>query len=565
MENPLEEILNVLNMIIKYDYKVKLSVLLTAVSAYTPQPINLLLKGSSGSGKTHNATRVLKIFPKRDVWRIGRLSPTALIHLRGELVTEDGFKVKDLPRPDRTKQPEEWRKYRDLVANAHREIDLRGKILLFLDAPHPDTFQMLYPILSHDETEIEYRITDRSAAGSLETKYVVIKNWPATIFIRAKEDIVSEEFRSRCFTVCPEETSEKISAANALTHMLNAYPFLIDEINTNIAKVKVWISCLTEEILKISNIAIPFAELDKFHPAEITADMREFAHLEAFIKCLTALNMYKRVRMQYNNQTHLLATEEDVKNAWLLFLQLFETSRTGISEHILDFYHNILAQKESFLLKEAVAMYNMAYRPKRSRKTVERYLKILEEQSYLSSDEDPEDKRRLIYKPILGSVSGEKWTNQDKQKMSIILNSDLTENFENWRKNMDIQTPKYNILNDGKEIEISSEDLQKYILQKPSGMSTIFRLFSFSVQENKTEKMDKQEMSQIVHISSENRQKFNFNQPLASLVRTLPIRFLQCEICGALGQEWLAKNVKGETASICDSCAKKLKEKWGLN
>jgi hypothetical protein len=35
-------------------------------------------------------------------------------------------------------------------------IDLRGKLFVFLEPPHPETWVILKPILSHDKYEIEH-------------------------------------------------------------------------------------------------------------------------------------------------------------------------------------------------------------------------------------------------------------------------------------------------------------------------------------------------------------------------------------------------------------------------
>jgi hypothetical protein len=123
--------------------KPKVSVLLTGVSAYTPCPLNLYLRGTPGSGKSYNATRVLRIFPKEDVWKIGKLSPTALVHQRGELYSEDGCKL-EMPKREEYGDLNEYRKarreYEEKARSGHYRVFMHGKILLFLDAPHPETF-----------------------------------------------------------------------------------------------------------------------------------------------------------------------------------------------------------------------------------------------------------------------------------------------------------------------------------------------------------------------------------------------------------------------------------------
>lgn len=59
------------------------------------------------------------------------------------------------------------KKWRERVQNARYIIDLRNKILVFLEAPHFETYNILRPILSHDASEISYKVTDKTATGSL--------------------------------------------------------------------------------------------------------------------------------------------------------------------------------------------------------------------------------------------------------------------------------------------------------------------------------------------------------------------------------------------------------------
>jgi len=63
-----------LSRFVKRDEEAKNMVFLTALSAYTPEPINLFLRGESSIGKTYNVIETLKYFPEDDVWLLGGLS-----------------------------------------------------------------------------------------------------------------------------------------------------------------------------------------------------------------------------------------------------------------------------------------------------------------------------------------------------------------------------------------------------------------------------------------------------------------------------------------------------------
>ena len=61
-------------------------------------------------------------------------------------------------------------------------IDLRGKILVFLEPPQHELWNLLKPILSHDKKEIEFPFVDKTANSNAETKDVVVRGWPSCIF-----------------------------------------------------------------------------------------------------------------------------------------------------------------------------------------------------------------------------------------------------------------------------------------------------------------------------------------------------------------------------------------------
>lgn len=84
---------------VKRDVVTKNMVFLTGLSAFTSQPINLFLRGESSIGKTYNVIEVLKYFPKEDVWLLGGLSPTALVHDKGKLVDENGEEIELEKKP----------------------------------------------------------------------------------------------------------------------------------------------------------------------------------------------------------------------------------------------------------------------------------------------------------------------------------------------------------------------------------------------------------------------------------------------------------------------------------
>ena len=69
---------------------------------------------------------------------------------------------------------EQRKKWEEKLKDSYYRVDLHGKILVFLDAPHPETFARLLPVLSHDKEEISYKFTDKTSQGQLRTSHVKI-------------------------------------------------------------------------------------------------------------------------------------------------------------------------------------------------------------------------------------------------------------------------------------------------------------------------------------------------------------------------------------------------------
>jgi len=59
-----QKFMKYLSKVVKRDEVTKNMVFLTALSAFTREPINVFLRGESSVGKTYNVIEVLKYFPK---------------------------------------------------------------------------------------------------------------------------------------------------------------------------------------------------------------------------------------------------------------------------------------------------------------------------------------------------------------------------------------------------------------------------------------------------------------------------------------------------------------------
>ncbi|PIU59143.1 hypothetical protein COS86_05865, partial [Candidatus Bathyarchaeota archaeon CG07_land_8_20_14_0_80_47_9] len=145
---------------VKHDKMTSNLILKTGLSAYTKEPLNVFLRGESSIGKTYVVVNSLTVFPKEDVWFLGGLSPTALVHDRGLLVDMNNEPIAYVSKPEKDATGEEkeaYQEYKEKLKTAHYLVDLQGKILVFLEAPNFETFNKLRPVLSHDVWETSYK------------------------------------------------------------------------------------------------------------------------------------------------------------------------------------------------------------------------------------------------------------------------------------------------------------------------------------------------------------------------------------------------------------------------
>jgi len=450
-KNLISYVLEDLDLRVKKDQAVKLSVLATGISAFTESPINLFLKGESGIGKTYNVTETLKYFPQEDIWYLGGMSQKSLIHAHGRLLNKDSEEIDLENRPVKpckrdfeteadykeatTQYQDETKTFREELKESYTLIDLSHKILVFLEAPDFGTYQMLRPILSHDKGEIEYRFVDKTAKGQLRTVKVVLKGWPATMFLTLDSKYM-EELATRCFTATPESCEFKILEANVLTNFKASLPWQYSEETEAFTIIKRLIQSLQKNTRESKiDVVIPFLNLYELFPKEISRDMRDFQHFTQFLKTVTLLHYFQRPYMKIGENRFLISTLEDVHRGLEVYKEIFETTRTGTEKRILDFYHGIVKTKDQWYLKNITEAYNEKCKRKLSEESVRVMLARLDKIGYVNTQKDDElDKRKNLYVPL---IKGEE---KDRNPLENCSWQDskakLEKGFETWKENV---------------------------------------------------------------------------------------------------------------------------------
>lgn len=433
----LEKFMVHLSQTVKRDYVTKNMVFLTGLSAYTRNPINLFLRGQSSIGKTYNVTQTLRYFPEEDVWMLGGLSPTALVHSHGVTVDSQGREIDFSQKPSKEATEEEKKDWNERLRTARTIVDLHGKILVFLEAPHLETYNMLRPILSHDKEEISYKFTDKTVKGQLRTTHVIIRGFPATIFCTTDEKYV-QDLATRGFTVTPETDETKIREANLLTGEKKAFPWKFQEDHDFrlFRDYLVWLRIRLKDL----NVAIPYCrELVEHFPSQHARSMRDFNNLTAFIEVLALFHCMQRPVLtrkilteteEQKEENYILATFKDLEYALNLWRNIEETTVTGLPQHILDFYYRAvepLSQVQSaFTIEDLTREYNKEATERKSSDTIRRWVKHLCDIGWLSRDPDPTDKRKVAVSVIKKPEKTRNYTQ--------ILNAETfrLENFKAW-------------------------------------------------------------------------------------------------------------------------------------
>ena len=412
--HPLEYFLNELSRTVKYDRITSLCNIATAISAYTDDPLNSYLKGPSSIGKTYSVVEATKYFPEEDVWNLGGMSPTALIHEKGIWVDSEGREIRPEDEPVKPKKSDykdekeyeeakaeyevEKIEWNERLRNSYRLVDISHKILLFLESPHPDLLNKIKMILSHDREMIMFKITDRNLKGQLETITIVIKGFPAVFICSTRKE--TEEIISRFFTYTPEMNEKKYKAAlEVINERFSKLQIKESEERKNL---ELYIRAVRRRLLEENaHIRIPFDLTDLFG-AERKEEMRFYRSFLEMVQAFTAFNIFNRPTVEKDGVKYYLSTAEDVILAYIIYKRIKETTETGEEQGILDFYHKHLIPGQIYTMKEITELWNAVNNTHLSKLTVrKKVIDVLTDRlGYLERRTNPDDKREYLYQPV---------------------------------------------------------------------------------------------------------------------------------------------------------------------
>lgn len=310
-ETTLEEVAEVLSLTIKYDDENKLITFLCMLSAYThDSQINVSFNAPSSSGKTYMTREVAKLFPDVDKIELSGASPTSFYH--GEGILDEKRKAKIVP--------------------------LSRKILIFYEQPNPELQKRLRSVMSHDNWEAQYRITNKSS-GSNKAELIILEGFPATIFCSAGLRLDEQE-ATRAILLSPQVTDAKIQQGVHLQSLRGSNSSDFDrKLNQEPNRLALMDRIVAIKREEVDSIIIPDPGVleDRFRDV-ITRykprHMRDLDHLQKLIKVTALLNVWHRRQ----SDGTVVASEGDIDQAFALWTPLCESQELNVPPMLLNFY-----------------------------------------------------------------------------------------------------------------------------------------------------------------------------------------------------------------------------------
>lgn len=427
-------IMDVAQKTVKQDPSLVKQITFTGLSAYTRDPLNLLISAPTSEGKTYPVIQTLKPFPKEDVWKLGSMSPKVIIRQNGILVDSNNEPIQERVNELKkeiaklmkgegedeggSKQDEIFelkQKLNKMQQEAKVLIDLSNKIFIFLEPPHSETWTILKPILSHDDYEIEHPYVYEVEGMGFKVKKIVTRGWPAFIFCTAKDESnwpQWPEIVSRCLVTSPNMVPIKYQESNKLISQLKGLPGQIQQkiivSDEQIELAKKCLTCIKRQIQELSKIKnpvwIPFCNiLAEALPSERGTDTRSAKRIFSLLGIIPLTKAHLRPTLIFDRETLVTATLEDL-NETLHITQ----NVNGIPSYKMRIFKDVICEKykENGMLPltaRAICEYykRKTGRTMNSENLRKRYLAELINNGLIEEETSSEDKRQKNYYPLV--------------------------------------------------------------------------------------------------------------------------------------------------------------------
>jgi hypothetical protein len=152
----------------------------------------------------------------------------------------------------------------------------------------------------------------------------------------------------------------------------------------------------------------------------------------------------RRPYVQIGESKYLLSTLADLSFVLRIFSGIRETTELGLPEKVVRFYHEVVEDLKQFDVAEATTKWNALHKlDKKSTWCIRKWLDELERADLVSSQQDPQDRRRILYTAISRNspeIPGNNWNTR-------IFGLFGYDSLENWLKNIGKEVGSYIIHN----------------------------------------------------------------------------------------------------------------------
>jgi hypothetical protein len=397
-ETDIYEICQIYWTAIKRDFPTVAITFLALLLTYTDRnQVVVQYKADSSTGKSYIPLEIVMLFPDQqsDILKLAGASPTSFIHeanaqpVYEEAIDDKGQTVKRL---------------------RHLLIDLERKILIFKDQPDYRLLAKLRSFLSKDEREAIFKITDRTKSGKNRTKTVLLRGFCTVLYCSAKLTGEDQE-NTRTFILSPEMNRTKFQEAiDLIAEKETNYDIFREAIQKDpqrrwlTGRLKTIKDAHIREItLTPEDSAYLKEQFLKRNPHLVPRHMRDFPRLISLAKGHALLNYSHR---RTDNPDVLEANRRDIEIALDLYDKIAEANELGIPPQVLEWYKAVIvpiweSQDEiadrRTIIKKHLEIYNQ---PLNRRRLEEEYIPSLESANLLTTEQDPQDRRRTLYVPI---------------------------------------------------------------------------------------------------------------------------------------------------------------------
>ena len=389
VEMSLDDLVKVLDLTIRFDDMNKAILFLAMLSTYTAEDqMNVFLNAKSSSGKTYLVTEVAKLFPKIDVKKYARVSPTAFYYDLESMEIDDAGEAM---------------------------LNLEKKILIFLDQIDTRLQEMLRPFMSHDDKKLPFMLTNRTKSGTNSASKGYILGYSSTFFCSANMRMDEQEC-TRAILLSPEISQEKIEAGIDLVQKSSGDTTAINLAVANNVERKKLVSRISYiRGMNVQHIIIPESlnvgeRFKETLPSQKRArNQRDAKQFNALIKMHALLNAMHRER----NGDDIVAEEQDVQAGLRIWKYLGRSQSYGVPPQTLDFYDQYVVpayhlKNPSGKTRNGITARELSVYYQKTTEEVlnqdilrKQHIPVLQDAGLIDYEKDENDKRQLLIVPLI--------------------------------------------------------------------------------------------------------------------------------------------------------------------